>query len=212
MAITRNALIVANTSEGKHKMKITIDNRDLAYTIDTYGMFTGESVDEMESEHYRETYGLTDEEWQSIGFDYDHKAIVKGLAEASVADLENSLIGNVVKSITLTDTGSPQFYNYTTDYYTAVWDIDEVQLKKYSGTRHNKWVEWVLASGWEQDKRNEDEEYNLLAMLDFYTRETYDEESYNYAMWEVESEVYFENMQLDAESQALIDTKEEVEN
>lgn len=41
-------------------MKITIDNRDLAYCIDTYGMFTGESVDEGESEHYCEEYDLID--------------------------------------------------------------------------------------------------------------------------------------------------------
>lgn len=40
---------------------VKIDNRDLAYTIDTYGMFTGESVDESGREYYRDEYKLTDD-------------------------------------------------------------------------------------------------------------------------------------------------------
>lgn len=82
-------------------MKITIDNRDLIYSIDTYGMFTGESVDEMESEHYRDEYGLTDDEWRSLSFDYDHAGIVKDLALESISNIENATAGTVVRSIEL---------------------------------------------------------------------------------------------------------------
>lgn len=194
-------------------MKITIDNRDLPYSIDTYGMFTGDSVDESESEHYRETYGLTDDEWQSLGFDYDHAGIVKDLATESISNLENAVVGQVVKSITLKDTKSPQFYNFTTDSYTAEWDIDETQLKKYILSRHNRFTKWVLdpENGYDQDKRNSDPEYATLAMLEFYLLDQYTEDDYNSEMWERESEIYFNNMNLDAESQKLIDSKEPIE-
>lgn len=189
-------------------MKITIDNRDLAYTIDTYGMFTGDHVYESEGDGYREEYNLTDDEWRELGFDLDHTAVVKGLADASIDILENALIGNVVKSITIWKTGSPQFYNYTTDYYVAEWDIDTVQLTKYIANRQSRFTTWVLESGWDQDKRREDEEYNLTAMLDFYTRNEFTEDDYNDQMFEAESEIYFANIKLDDESQSLINAKE----
>lgn len=191
-------------------MKITIDNRDLAYTIDTYGMFTGESVDEMESEHYRENYKLTDDEWTTIGFNYDHKDIVKDLAEFSIDVVTDGLTDYIVKSVTLLETGSPQFYNYTTDWYTAEWDIDEVQLTKYIANRQSKYTEWVMESEWDLERRKSDEQYNLLAMLDYYTINTLDLDSYNEAMWEHEPEIYFEHMQLDEESQLLINSKESI--
>lgn len=40
---------------------LLIDNRDLCYTIDTYGMFNGESTQESEEEYYTEEYKLTEE-------------------------------------------------------------------------------------------------------------------------------------------------------
>ena len=99
-------------------MQITINSLDLGYTVDTYGMFTGESTDESESDYYREEYNLTDDEWRSIGFDYDHAGIVKSLANSSIQLLDENLIqhgSGVVTAIDLRSTTSPQFYNYTTE-------------------------------------------------------------------------------------------------
>lgn len=190
-------------------MKITIDNRDFAFTIDTYNMFSGDSVEEGESEYYQETFGLTEEEWRTIGFDYDMKAITKELAGASVNILEQELKGDVVKSISLISEQSPRFYNYTTDSYTATWDIDAKALNKYVEANVEAYKK-LQAEEW-PDLDPDSEEDLYIARLDFYTREVLEEESYNMWMWEREGEIYLENMKLDKESQELIDTKKEIE-
>lgn len=200
-------------------MKITIDSRDLPYTIDTYAMFNGDGAHESEADYLRETYNLTDEQWQNIGFDYDHKAIVEALATESVNLLEQNLVQHnetdgAVLSITLPkEVRSPQFYNYTTDSYTAEWDIDFAKLRKAVTDHQNKdgetFQQYQLNSSWGllNDDGTEDETL-AVAMLDFWLPSVYDTEDYNMAMWEHESEAYYENMQPDAETQQLIDSKE----
>lgn len=210
-------------------MKITIDNRDLSYTIDTYGTFTGESTDESEREYLQSEYGLTDDERYNLDFDYDHNGIVKGLAKKSVSILQDELVGHfdysdekddgtrqkiysgIVKNITLKDTKSPQFYNYTTDSYTAEWDIKVTPLKKfiesnqgdYNNFERDNWYEVYDSHGTD---RFDNEKY-IVAMLDYWTRQVLTEDSYNDDMWEVEHEIYVEHMTLSDESQKLIDQK-----
>jgi len=187
-------------------MKITINSRDLPYTIDTYGMFDGESSEEGEAQYYLEEYGI---EGHNVDFDYDHKGIVGDLATASVDILESELIGDIVKSITLVpDSGkSPQFYNYTTDSYMADWDIDEAKLL---ATIDAKALQaYQLESSWGLlDDQSED---YIVSALDFYlqgddTPLTVDD--YNMQMWERENEIYYENCKPSAEMQKLIDAKE----
>jgi len=191
--------------------KIVINNLDLEYSIDTYGMFKGDSVDESESEYYAEQYQLTEDEWRSVSFNYEHKDIVKSLAIESVSNLHNGLVGIVVLDISKPiKTGSPKFYNYTTDWYIAEWTIDEVQLKKYILNRFNSYRDWVLQSSWSAESRREDQEIELLAMLEYYALNTYTVDDYNQAMWEQESEIYYNHMSLDEESQKLIESKEEL--
>lgn len=184
-------------------MKLRINNLDLGYTIDSYGMFTGESVDESEAEYYRDIYGI-DTEYAE--FDYDHVGIVKALAENSIDILESELKGDIVKSITFEKSTSPQFYNYTTDSYIAVWDIN-----------HNKLIDYILANKKEYEKFFEAEwrevwadesKSDVVAMLDFYTRSEFPIDDYNSHMWEREFEVYFKNMEPTKGFQKLIDGKE----
>lgn len=192
-------------------MKITIDNRDLSYTIDTYGMFTGESCEEGEREYYQETYNLTDDEWRDLEFDYDHPAVVRSLAESSVDILHNEFVthGNgIVRSIDIEDTRSPQFYNYTTDSYKAIWDINSVKLKLYC--RDNGFEAWLSeqqSDGNWSDVDSKSEDY-IVAMLDFYTSREFDREQYEDRMFECESEAWSEGTKLSDESQKMIDQKE----
>lgn len=194
-------------------MELLIDNRDLAYTVDTYGMFTGESTDESESDHYRETYNLTDDEWRTIGFDYDHPEIVKALANSSVQLLDENLVqhgSGVVTAIELRSTTSPQFYNYTTDSYRAFWTIDESKLDAWIDDHFQEYREWLRdESGWDIDDVDANiDDKGTVAKLDFWSRNEYDPESYESEMFERESEAYYENMTLNTESQQLIDSKE----
>ena len=191
-------------------IKVTIDNRDLAYTIDTYGMFTGDSVAESEAEHYRDEFDLTEDEWREIGFDYDHAGIVKDLASASVNILWNELKGAIVHDITIDKTGSPQFYNYTTDHYVANWTVDVDQLEAYIRNCKEEFDKFV-SEEWEvkytDAVMDHDVETQTVIALDFWTRQILSEDSYNEQMWEAESEAYFNNMELDEESDLLVKRK-----
>ena len=194
-------------------MKLRIDSRDLHYTIDTYGMFTGENCEEGEIEYYQSEHGLTDEEAGEIEFDYDHAGVVKHLAEASVNLLWNKFVKHgdgTVKNIDLDDTKSPQFYNYTTDSYMAVWEVNEDMLKQYIAGRLEEFNLFVTEN-WDYEYSKavseSDEETQAVIALDFYTSNEYDREDYESSMFEHESEAWMENMTLDEKSQTLIDSK-----
>lgn len=197
-------------------MKITINNRDLPYTIDTYGMFTGEFSEESEREYYADKYNLTDDEQFALGFDYNHSEIVRSLAVESVNLLENNLVrstNGIVQGISMPEnTRSPQFYNYTTDSYDATWLINEQRLSDYAKKHKNSdghtFQEFLLNTSWGLlDSGSED---YIVAMLDFVLPSFYDVEDYESAMFEHESEAYSENMTLDKESEALIVSKEAI--
>lgn len=187
---------------------ILINNKDLAFTIDTYGMFTGDGVYEQEIDYYQDEYNLTDDELDNFGFNFDHPAIVRDLAEASVSILEQNIVREseekIVYDIKLGDTRSPKFYNYTTDSYDATWTIDEAALEAYCLERKDalhKFIdeEWTTTPI--------DEEDALVMKLDFYTRQVLEEDTYNMEMWEYESEIYMNHMEPDEESAAIIQSK-----
>lgn len=185
---------------------ISINNKDLPYTIDTYGMYNGESVEEGEQDYYASEYNLTEQEQFSLTFDYDHPAIVEHLSNDSIALIEQALqfeTPEVVKQIRLVKSQSPQFYNYTTDSYTADWTIDLDALAKVTP---EDWRKQALERGWSDDDLEGDNE--IVAKLDLYLLSKLDTEDYEMSMFEAESSAYTENMTLDADSQKLIDSKE----
>lgn len=194
-------------------MKLDIDNRDLHFTIDTYAMFTGESVEESEVEYYSDEYQIQP---QDVSFEYDHAGIVESLAHSSINILHNELVvhgDGTILSIELKKTRSPQFYNYTTDSYIAEWEVDGVKLLQYARENKDEWQvfkneEWshVEPCDIEDDGCTENEDL-LTALVDFYTSRMYDSESYNLAMWECETEAYYENMELSKETQKLLNAK-----
>lgn len=193
-------------------MKLTINSLDLGYTIDTYGMFNGDGADESEAEYYRDEYNLTDDELQQIDFDYNHKGVVTDLAEWSVELLgENLTDDGIVEGITLAKTSSPKFYNYTTDGYTAEWTVNETKLQKYC-LDNAKTYEAFVKELWDYEYckaiEGDDFETQMVIALDFYTRNVYSTEGYEESMFEHEYGVWYENMELTPEAQAMIDAKQ----
>lgn len=193
---------------------IKIDSRDLSYTIDTYGMFNGESSQEGEEEYYTEEYKLTEVEQEKIEFDYDHKGVVKELAIASVQLLHENLVQHgdgIVTEIELISEASPQFYNYTTDSYTANWTIDTEKLEnyikanqgEYNNFERENWYSVYNSHGTENFKAKD----YIVASLDFYTTKEYDREDYEMSMFEYGSNAWTENMKPSEEFQKTLDTK-----
>lgn len=193
------------------KTTLKIDNRDLSYTIDTYGMFTGDWQYESEVEYYKDEYELTDDEAQQIDFDYDHPGIVKALAESSINILWNELKGDIVQDITLDDSGSPQFYNYTTDHYTAEWTVNTDALEAYIRNTEVEFKAYV-AEKWDYEYSKavleQDTDTQTVVALDFWTGRILSEDQYNDQMFEREFEVYSNNMKPTDEMQKLIDQKQ----
>lgn len=190
-------------------MKLRINNKDLPYTIDTYGMFTGDSTEESERDHYTSELGISE---NAIEFEYDHKGIVQALASESVNLLEQNLVQHnetdgIVRSISEPiETRSPQFYNYTTDSYVAEWDVDAFKLLKVVENHKNAagetFKQWLVGSGWDVEPMTED---YVVAMLDYWLPSIYEADDYNMSMWEAESEAYYENMKPTPEFQAILD-------
>lgn len=191
---------------------ITIDNRDLPYSIDTYAMFTGEHTADSEIDWLLEQHPglnklLTDNGGDlEIGFNYNHKEIVKELASSSIAIIEQELHyekPQVIKGMpVIKKTGSPQFYNYTTDWYVADWAIDLDALKQVTP---NDWRKQAVDTlEWDANDLD-DPDKAVVAQLALYLSSVLSEDDYNSRMWELESDHYLNNMTPDADTQAAID-------
>lgn len=108
--------------------EIELNNQDTKYTIDTYAYFIGESFDE--------SYLEDEKNYDDYNWIYDHKNIVKDLALESIEYLKEILIQDlkdeaIIKSIDLISSGSPQYYNYTTDYYIMNIKYNDQLLDEY---------------------------------------------------------------------------------
>ena len=179
-------------------IKLNIDNRDFEHVhIDTYSMLTGESADEMMREFERDNAAEEGREYdENRDINYDMDAIRKGLALESINYLENELKHDwihVIKEIKLIKTGSPRFYNYTTDWYVAEYAVDEVELDKYIEANTDA-IQAILETYTNRyDVNLVDNKYHA-AVCHIIDNEI-DCDDYNMAMWEIETEVYYENMQ-----------------
>lgn len=192
-------------------MILTINNLDLPLTIDTYSMFSGENFEEMEAEYYQDELGFKGE----IDLEYDHAGVVRDLATYSVSEIENLVDRDVVIRVSLpVSTNSPQFYNYTTDSYTAEWEIDQEALIEAvinTTVDGQHLARWAADTGWasqvtfnaEGSPVEGPEDTIAVMMLDFWLQQYAD--SYNERMWEHETEVYSNNSKPSADMQAELD-------
>jgi len=178
--------------------KITIDNRDFEnVTIDTYQMYTGEGAYEMMMEYEEENARTEKREFNKYReVDYNMKEIVKGLANVSIGVLEEAIKGTpaekMILEIKLLDTGSPRFYNYTTDWYNAEYTVDTVALDTYINA-HTEAIATIMKEYTnEYDVNLVDNKYH--ASVCHIINNLIERDDYNMSMWEEEGNLYYENM------------------
>lgn len=178
--------------------KITIDNRDTENIhIDTYQVLTGESATDQELENINEeerkenTPELT---YDDFDWTYDHEQIVKDFAQCSIQIITDAIAhtphADIIKDITLEKTSSPKFYNYTTDGYTAAYTVDTKALNLYIYA--NAVEVYKIAKSYDNESQPSLENSHHAAICHILNN-CITADDYNGAMWEKETEVYYEN-------------------
>lgn len=180
---------------------LLIDNRDTFATVDTYSTFTGESADEMMRDGLREDGR---EDYDDVHINYDMPEIVKQLANESLGytlEMVREYLNCKDITATIVETGSPKFYNYTTDWYVYAPILPDGVLAKYyadnmeacntrlAGYRCNDQKEnWQHATWCEIVDRAITKNNSALESDSFDT--------YKMHMWEMETEIYYNNMEV----------------
>lgn len=176
---------------------LKVNSQDLgrAASIDTYGLFDGGEVDSNLIEWYNEEhntgYNYDDFEW-----DYDHKSIVKDLAERRAKYLENDV--DVIHSVKVLETGSPREYNFSTDWATFEIDYDKDAVDTYIYDHAEDWSEWYRDNWYSTIEWREDGDYKdtllEMARLNFYLDKWYDANWKAYdPLYEDEYDIYYEH-------------------
>lgn len=182
---------------------ITVNSQDLgnAGTIDTYGIYKGEGVDEQIIDDYNEEHN-TDYSYDDFDWNYDHKQIVKDLAEYRAKALENDV--GIIHSVKVLETGSPREYNFSTDWAMFEIDYDEDEVEKYVKDTKEKYDGWYRDSGWysSTEWRDDDDprraENIRIAKLDYYlnTKALPEFDDWYWSVAEHESEIYINNTEV----------------
>lgn len=183
-------------------MNITINSNDTYFHIDTYGTFTLDYEIDKEVEYYREEQN---KDVDSDSFSIDYVGYRKELAVASIDYIKTlTSDGGIITDITFMDSSSPRFYNYTTDSYTALWTYNKNKLKKYINNNYSRWMDFTI-NQWPSVSSNVnyntkkwinnstydpktcsmipgehtsiyDNEDCITSMIDFYTRDLYQDQ------------------------------------
>lgn len=101
------------------------------FSPDTYQLFTGDSWTSNTIEYFREEQGI-DLTYDDFEWHYDHAGIVRGLAEALSEWFQEVLMEIGLESlsnVTVVETWSPQFYNFTTDGFELEITCDPTELR-----------------------------------------------------------------------------------
>lgn len=180
---------------------IKVNSQDLgnAGTIDTYGIYNGEDVDDMLVEDYNEDHG-TDYGWDDFEWEYHHNDIVKDFAKLRADFLQNEC--DVIKECKVASSGSPRYYNFSTDYAMFEITYDEKAVDDYIAQHKEDYDEWYVHSGWygATEWRDDDDwrkaENIEVAHLDYYLNKNIDQDDAYTALAEHEMEVYVEHTEM----------------
>lgn len=181
-------------------IKMNSQDLGLVGTIDTYQTYKGDSSDDYLIGVYNEEHG-TDYGYDDFEWEYDLEQIVKDLAEVRAKRLEED--NSAVSCVKVVKTGSPQFYNYGTDW--AIFEItyDDKKVEDYIEEHADDYKQWRVQANWaynidwreEGDKKKELEEMAKLSY--FLNKTTYDyDEGWYYALAEDETGIYVENTKM----------------
>lgn len=178
--------------------KITIHNGDTAFYIDTYQHFTYDNTEELIISDYNDEHD-TDYDYDHFTWSYDNAGYIKALAEASIEAISEVVLGDIVTGIELESTGSPKYYNYSTDYYKASWSYNLDKLLDWIQERIDSFRDHY-AESWRNtlplgitirdyldkcytddtaiaDRYGEHRDNVIRAMLDYYSRSIYNDKA-----------------------------------
>ena len=181
---------------------IEINSQDLgdAATVDTYGTFNGDFEINTMIDDYNDEYRVIngrDYDYDDFEWTFNKDQIVRDFAELRAGFLENE--SEAIQKVVTLRTGSPKFYNYSTDY--AIYEVtyDDDLVEKYVEKNKEDYDKWYRDSGWyehtewmdDEDRRKE--ENIAISKLDYYLNKTIDSDTAYYALAEQEYEVYENN-------------------
>lgn len=188
---------------------IQINNHDLGdgATIDTYGMFENYSVVDMMIDDYNEENGVS-LDYDDFEWTYDFKQIVAEIAEARAKELVEDV--DCIESIKVLRSGSPEYYNFTTDWFVGEYVIDLDKLEKTISENKEKFEPWYQEH-WAitvENSRNDEEkaECLIIAKLDFiinnivHDNKYVCEEAFN-NLCEAVDEIYWNNITMERKTE-----------
>lgn len=191
-----------------NRLTLTLDissNTLPGVTVDTYQTFTGDSSDQMFLEG--QTENGESGEWDDYDWTYDHDAIHRGLAEASIEAIVDQFCkpggAEIIQSIELLSTWSPREYNFRTDSYTARYTLTVQELERWAGNNfslpdyvrdfHQSYDGYAdFVKGYLEDDERRVGTIIWLKLAAYFRAEL-DTEAYMNYMSERESEIYSSN-------------------
>lgn len=160
-------------------MKIVANSQDLgrACSVDLYQTYTPDYIEGNEDTSY------------------DMDAVVRGMAEA-VAELLPQYCP-AITSVKVLETGSPKYYNYSTDWADYEIEYDEAEVRRWCELRQHAWSEWY--QGWKSNivylDEGEEKTYRMdLARLGCYINRQPDVGELRDRLYETMFEVYAEHI------------------
>lgn len=101
------------------------------WTIDTYATFDTEREEEMAIENYNEEH-CTEYTYDDFDWEYDHKGLVKCLAENWQHFVNKEATDEVIEKVELDgEPRSPREYNFATDDCDIIVTVDYKKLRQY---------------------------------------------------------------------------------
>lgn len=178
-------------------MKIIVNSQDLGYagSIDGYQTFDGTGVDDWIIDSYNEAHG-TDYSYDDFEWDYDNAGIVKDLATERARLLQDEV--DIIKSVKVVATGSPKYYNYSTDWADFEIDYNSNAVDVYIYQHPEEWSDfyrrnWYSTIEWRDDGEKKSRLLQI-ARLHFYLHHFWEEHWEDYdPLHEVESDIYVEH-------------------
>lgn len=158
-------------------MKIIANSQDLgrACSVDLYQTYT--PPEDEEDTHY------------------DMNGVVRGMAEA-VAELLPQYCP-AITSVEVVETGSPKYYNYSTDWADYEIEYDEAEVRRWCELRQHAWSEWY--EGWRENieylDAGEERDHRLeLARLGCYINRQPDVGELRDVLFDKAFEIYAEHI------------------
>lgn len=177
--------------------KITVNNQDCKFTIDTYQTFTDDTFIEKELEYLNLEYN-------DLEFKYNNPEIVKQLSLLSLELLKDSIPDDsVIKNIELESTQSPKYYNYSTDSYNMVISYDNELLNDFIAKNDDSFKDY--------SKSSIDSQLDIYKIT-YYIDKFYNDDDYIMTMFEGVHEIYGNNVEIKLSDDITLKKLKDIDN